>query len=255
MAVGGLSLMKVNGEPLGGFAGVHVWPTAGVGRLQPATPPVPGLMKSIKRLGNPGTTSKLMKGSEANIMPTGSDAVARSSSVFCPFSPLNEPVPADKVNIWARNGLASLFQSITVGVTVIVPVKLKLPESGEAKALPAMPPSTRTAQRNVFRDIPLSFLRRCIGWPLQAFRMHHSYTSTSSVHQKALRLSQFFGLCYGREYWYLGLGQWSALKRARHRGIERNRRRLRVWYISPRGQNSGWIERLFDVPQQVRVGA
>ena len=33
MAVGGLSLMKVNGEPLGGFAGVHVWPTAGVVRI------------------------------------------------------------------------------------------------------------------------------------------------------------------------------------------------------------------------------
>src|ERR1017187_9273895 len=174
MAVGGLLLMKVNGEPPG-FAGVHVWPTAGLGSAQPADPPVPAKMKLIERPGSPGTTSKLMKGSGAKKTPIGSVKSVRFSTAFCPFSPLNEPVPADKLNIWAVNGLISLFHSINVGVTVTVPVMLKVPESGEAKALPAMAPSARTAQRNVFRRIPLSFLRQCIGWQLRAFRMHHSY--------------------------------------------------------------------------------
>jgi len=136
-------LENVNGDPPA-LVGVQVCGgvvTAGVS-VQPAEPPVPAKIKLMSRT-TPGITSKAMKGVLANAAPTGSVVLLRSSMVFCPSSVANEPVPPDRVNIWASFGSKSLCHVMVVGVAVTIPLKLKAPVIGAADRLTAVKPSDR----------------------------------------------------------------------------------------------------------------
>jgi hypothetical protein len=133
----------VNGDPPA-LVGVQVCGgvvTAGVS-VQPAEPPVPAKIKLMSRI-TPGITSKAMKGVSANDVPTGCVVIFRSSMVFCPSSPENEPVPPDRVNICASFGSKSLCHVKVVGVAVTIPLKLKAPVIGAAGRLTAVKPADR----------------------------------------------------------------------------------------------------------------
>src|SRR5438552_607965 len=91
-------------------------------------------MKLTFSVGRLGPASKLMKGCAGKVAPTGSMALLRSRMVtVVPPRLAKAPVsPGPIVALSAVNGASFSVHVIVVGVTVMVPAMLKLPEIGAA---------------------------------------------------------------------------------------------------------------------------
>jgi hypothetical protein len=71
----------------------------------------------------------------------------------CPSSVVNEPVPPVRVNMSGAFGLKSLCHDIVEGVTITIPLKLKVPEICAAGRVTTVNPAKRHMDSGSIRTV------------------------------------------------------------------------------------------------------
>jgi hypothetical protein len=97
----------------------------------------------MSRIGNVGAASNVMNGTGGNRTPTGWSALMRVAIVtVVPLRGTKLPVPPAKFALLGVNGALSSVQLMVVGLTVMDPAMLNVPEIGAAVEIVLVKPAS-----------------------------------------------------------------------------------------------------------------